>query len=178
MAMKKTWLMMITVTVAMGASAARERPGSTTDECAVWQREADFARTVDTHYMAAFASFIDPSAVFNAGSTAPIRGRKAILEHWAGIVSGAPVKLLWRPHTVTIPVGGNVAFSTGPYTMINTKADATNRYLVGEFTTIWVRKDRNAQWLVSFDSGTDPRSVASEEEALGHLDEAPKTCSR
>jgi ketosteroid isomerase-like protein len=128
--------------------------------------------------MAAFASFIDPAAVFNAGTAAPLRGRQAILEHWARIVSGAPVKLLWRPQTVTIPVGGNIAFSTGPYTMINTKADVTNPYLVGEFVTIWARRDRNAQWLVSFDSGTGPRPVASEKEALGHLDEAPETCSR
>ena len=176
--MKKTWLMMIAVAVAMSASVANERPVATDDECAVWQRESDFAHSVDRHDMAAFASFIDPTAVFNAGSAAPLRGRQAILEHWAGIVSGAPVKVLWRPQTVAIPVGGNIALSTGPYTMINTKADAIKPYLVGEFITIWVRKDRNDQWLVSLDSGTHPRSVASEAEALGHLDEAPKTCSR
>jgi ketosteroid isomerase-like protein len=173
----KLWLMMsVTLVVKMSASVAAEQRGLTTEECTVWQRESDFARSVDNHDMSAFASFIDLGAVFNAGSTAPLRGRNAIVEHWRGIVSGAPVKLVWRPHIVTISGGGNTAFSTGPYVMINKKPDAQNPYLVGDFITIWSRKNRNAQWLVTFDSGTDPKPAPSEAEALAHLDGAPKTC--
>jgi ketosteroid isomerase-like protein len=148
----------------------------TQEECAVWQRESDFARSVDDHDMTAFASFIDPGAVFNAGSFAPLRGRKAIVERWSRIVSGTPVKLIWRPHIVTISGGGNTALSTGPYVMINKKPDAQDRYLVGNFITIWVRKNRNAQWRVTLDSATEPKTAPSEAEALRHLDEAPETC--
>ena len=173
----KLWLLMsTTLVVGVGASLAEERRGMTAEECAVWQRESDFARSVDSHDMSAFASFIDPGAVFNAGSTAPLRGRKAIVEHWGTIVSGAPVKLVWRPHIVTISGGGNTAFSTGPYVLINNNPDAKNPYLMGDFTTIWTRKTRNAPWLVTFDSGTDPKPAGSEAEAVGHLDEALKTC--
>jgi hypothetical protein len=77
---------------------------------------------------------------------------------------------------VTISEGGNIAFSTGPYMMINKKPDEQNRYLIGDFITIWTRESRNAQWLATFDSGTKPNPATSEAEALRHLDEAPKTC--
>jgi ketosteroid isomerase-like protein len=137
----KFWLIMsVTVVVEMSAAVAAEHRGMTKEECTVWQRESDFARSFDDHDMSAFASFIDPGAVFNAGSTAPLRERKAIVEHWGRIVSGAPVKLVWRPHVVTISGSGNIAFSTGPYVMINKKPDAQNPYLVGDFITIWARK--------------------------------------
>jgi len=174
----KLWLIIsVMAVVEMSAAVAAEHGGMTNEECTVWQRESDFARSVDNHDMSAFASFIDPGAVFNAGSTAPFRGRQAIVEHWGRIVSGAPVRLVWRPHIVTISGSGNIAFSTGPYVMINKKPDAQNPYLVGDFITIWARKNRNTQWLVTFDSGTDPKPAPSEAEALRHLDEAPKTCS-
>jgi ketosteroid isomerase-like protein len=169
-------LMSMTIIAGLGASLAEAHRGMTADECSVWQRESDFARSVDQHDMAAFASFIDPDAVFNAGSPAPLRGRKAIIERWAGIVSGAPVKLIWRAHIVTVSANGNIAFSTGPYVMLNSKPDAQNPYLIGDFITIWTRKNRSAEWLVTFDSGTDPKTAPSEAEALRHLDEASRIC--
>ena len=174
--MKFRLMMSISLVAAVSPSVAVEHRGLTEVECAVWRRESDFARSVDAHDMTAFASFINPGAVFNAGSSTPLRGREAIVEHWAGIVSGAPVRLVWRPHFVTISEGGNIAFSTGPYVMINKKPDEQNRYLTGDFITIWTRESRNAQWLVTFDSGTKPNPAPSEAEALRHLDEAPKTC--
>jgi len=174
--MKLCLMLSVILVVKMSAAVAAEQRGLTKEECAVWQRESDFARSFDAHDMSAFAAFIDPGAVFNAGTTAPLRGREAIVEHWSRIVAGVPVKLAWRPHIVTISGSGNIAFSTGPYVMINKKPDAQNPYLVGDFITIWSRKNRNTQWLVTFDSGTDPKPAASEAEALAHLDEAPETC--
>jgi len=166
----------VTLAAATGAAAAEEQGGLTQQECSVWRLESDFAKSVDRHDLTAFASFIDPAAVFSAGTSAPLRGRKAILDGWSTLVAGTPVKLVWRPKIVTTADGENVAYSTGPFVLINTKSDAQHPYLMGNFITIWARKNRHAPWLVVFDSGTEPKPASSEAEALGHLDQAPATC--
>jgi ketosteroid isomerase-like protein len=160
----------------MSASAIGNSPGMTPEECKVWQRESDFARSVEQHDLISFASFISPDAVFNAGAPTPLRGRRAIVEHWTRIVSGAPARLSWRPNRVILAGNGNLAYSSGPYALITAGPDAKTSYLVGDFATIWARTSAHAEWFVVFDSGTDPKSASSEAEALAHLAHAQASC--
>ena len=139
-------------------------------ECVVWRRELSFARSVEAHDAAAFASHLHPGAVFNAGSRRPLRGSDTVAQAWAGIVEGKEFVLRWRPGVVRIGGDPNIALSRGPSFSDTPGADAKDRYRVGFFQSIWVRDAASGEWRVLFD-GPDgvPRPVASADEGRAFL---------
>ncbi len=134
---------------------ADKRLPATADECAVWQRELAFARSVEAHDAGAFASFLHPGAVFNAGTADADRGRDAILKSWVEIVEGRTIALRWRPGVAVIGGEPSIAVSRGTF-ILQRMDNGAAVFRVGMFQTVWVkdRKDgdgKDGVWRVLFD---------------------------
>ena len=140
-------------------------PRLTADECAVWQREQSFARSVADHDAAAFVQHLAESAAFGASTPEPIRGREAIAKRWTGLVEGKHVLLRWYPTRVTMAPGvDDVAWSSGPSLVEVLDPKASDRYLIGAYHSVW-HKDADGIWRVLFDDGVEPRRATAEEAA-------------
>lgn len=82
---RRSFVLLLAWAVAPAHAAA---PGTMRQaECAVWQRETSFARSVADHDAAAFAEHLHPDAAFGVSGT-PTRGREAITREWAGLIEG------------------------------------------------------------------------------------------
>lgn len=135
----------------------------TADECAVWQREQSFARSVAEHDAVAFATHVAENAAFGAGTLQPDRGRDAIVKRWAGLIEGKQVALRWYPTRVTMAPGvDDVAWSSGPSLIEVLDPKAKHRYLIGAFHSVW-HKDADGAWRVLFDEGVEQRPATAEE---------------
>lgn len=154
-----------------------QAPKPDPEECAVWQRELAFAQSFEKHDAKAFATYLHPDAVFNAGTAAPIRGHDAVLTAWASLIQGTALRLRWRPDVVNLGAGGNIAISRGPYTIEDLSPNTKVKYRIGTFVTIWM-KQLTGEWLVVFDGGGPPASPAPDLEAAErHLSQVSTTCS-
>ena len=163
------WLLLLTM-----VACAQTPPPPDPDECAVWRRELSFAMSVENHDANAFASHLDPGAVFGAGTESPIRGRDAVLKAWAGLIAGGDTRLRWRPRYVSIGADRNIAFSQGPFVLEDKRPDGTPRFRVGTFSSVWIR--RAGKWVVLFDGGATPAEVKDAQAAEAHLVSAPAAC--
>lgn len=146
-------------------AATAAPPSLTVEECAVWQRELNFAQTVAVHDAAAFAQHVGENAAFGASTPQPTRGRVAIVERWTGLIEGKRVALRWYPTRVTMAPGvPDTAWSSGPSLLEVLDPKAKDRYLLGAFHSVW-RKDADGVWRVLFDDGVEPRAVGADEVA-------------
>jgi len=140
-------------------------PPLTAEECAVWQRELSFARSVAAHDAAAFAGHVGESAAFGASTPQPTRGREAIVKRWTGLIEGKHVALRWYPTRVTVAPGvADTAWSSGPSLIEVLDSKATDRYLLGAFHSVW-HKDADGVWRVLFDDGVEQHPVGAAEVA-------------
>jgi ketosteroid isomerase-like protein len=140
--------------LALAAATPPPAPFSA-DECAVFERELSFARSVADHDASAFAAHVAPDAAFAAGSPRPQRGRDAILRAWAPIVRGDGIRLAWYPVRTTVV--GDIAWSTGPALSEETR-DGTTVARLSTFQSLW-RRDAQGTWQVVFDGGTPGRDA-------------------
>lgn len=153
-------------------AASGALPQLTADECAVWQRELSFARSVAERDAAGFASHLGENAAFGASTREPIRGREAIARQWAGIVEGKRTVLRWYPTRVTISPGApDTAWSSGPSLFEVLDPKAKDRFHIGAFHSVWHR-DADGVWRVLFDDGVQPRPATAEEVAAFHAGRA------
>jgi hypothetical protein len=137
-----------------------KRLAASADECAVWQRERSFARSVEAHDLPAFESHLHPGTIFDAGAPEADRGRGTVTRGWAGIVEGKGLVLRWRPGIVNIGGDPAVALSRGPWIM-QAARDGVPTFSVGFYQTVWVRDAKDATWRVLFDAGAStPLNVA------------------
>nr|WP_298131220.1 nuclear transport factor 2 family protein [uncultured Pseudoxanthomonas sp.] len=136
------------------AGSLQAAPAQTTHqaECAVWQRELSFARSVADHDAAAFAEHLHPQAVFGV-SGKPTRGREAITREWAGLIAGTALVLRWYPAIVTLGGDGRTAYSSGPALYEDPKTGAAR---LGRYGSVWQRGD-DGIWRVLFDDGITPQ---------------------
>ncbi|MFC5594570.1 YybH family protein [Lysobacter niastensis] len=139
----------------------------TAAECEVWARELSFAQSVADHDAVAFASHIAPEAAFGASLAEPLRGRDEIARSWAPLVEGKRVKLVWYPTRTTIAGDSDVAWSSGPALFENPDPQASQRYRLGAFHSVWRRGD-DGVWRVMFDDGVEPRPATEEQVAAFH----------
>ena len=160
------------------AAPAAEPAGMTAAECDVWERERTFAASVDQHDRKAFAEHLHENAVFAAASAQPQRGRDAVLKAWDGIIEGKDVQLVWRPQFVSLGTDTNVAMSRGPFAITAKNDKGETKRAIGQFVSVWTRKDATSPWYVVLDGGGPPPTPASEEEVKKHLAAAPASCPR
>ncbi len=123
-------------------------------ECAVWQRELGFARSVAGHDPVAFAEHLHADAAFGV-SRAPTRGREAITREWMPLIEGKGLKLSWYPAVVTLGGDGRTAYSSGPALY---EDPATGETRIGRFGSVWQRGD-DGVWRVLFDDGVSPQKA-------------------
>lgn len=140
-------------------------PQLSPDECAVWQRELSFARSVAEHDALAFAGHVGDNAAFGAGTREPTRGRDAIARRWAPLIEGKRMALRWYPTRVTMVPGiPDIAWSSGPSLFEVLDPAAKERFHIGAFHSVW-HKDADGVWRVLFDDGVDPRPATAQEAA-------------
>ncbi|MFC5526073.1 YybH family protein [Rhodanobacter ginsengisoli] len=162
-----------------GAMAAppAAKPRRNGAACAVWQRELAFARSVQRHDAAAFASHVADDAVFDANTATPTHGRDAIREHWAAIIAGKNVQLSWYPQQVVTTADGTLAYSSGAYLLVTQpSADKPASERIGRFATVW-RRGRDRVWRVAFDGGDEARPATAAQVAAfraGRRDACPR----
>lgn len=156
--MKSRFAAAVLAVVALPAFAAdppapppRPAPKMTGAECEVWNRERSFALSVEEHDTAAFKAHLHDGAVFFGGPTGKLVGVEAVAEGWKEIIAGGPQPLHWYPRQATIGGDPDIAHSIGPYWIEDTTPDAKDKYLVGQFISIWRKVD--GQWFVLFDGG-------------------------
>ena len=129
---------------------ADKRLPASADECVVWKRELAFARSVESHDGVAFAAFLHPGTVFNAGTPDADRGRDEVVRSWAEIVDGRTIALRWRPGIVAIGGEPAVAVSRGTFVLQRIDGDAAS-FRVGMFQTVWLRDATDGVWRVLYD---------------------------
>lgn len=107
--------------------------------------ERAFAASMATRDLAAFESFLADEAVFFNGEQA-LRGRAAVLAHWAHYFEDKQAPFSWAPDQVVVLASGDLALSTGPV------RDPQGR-TVARFNSIW-RRETDGRWRVVFDKGS------------------------
>lgn len=157
------------------ASVPPPRLAMSAEECAVWQREASFAASVERHDQDAFAAHLHPGAVFNVGTAEPQRGRDAVLQGWAGIIAGEPVQIRWFPEFAHIAGEPDIASSHGPFVLRRMGPDGEPEYAIGRFQSVW-KKAADGQWYVLFDGGGAAPQRATAEQAEAVMAALPRTC--
>jgi ketosteroid isomerase-like protein len=109
--------------------------------------ERAFASSMAERDFAAFGRYVAEDTVFFSGS-APLRGRKAVLEGWKPFFDGPTAPFSWEPDQVEVLESGELALSTG--LVKNPEGVVTAR-----FNSIWQRQS-DGRWLVVFDKGGPP----------------------
>lgn len=127
-----------------------KRLPASAEECVVWKRELAFARSVEAHDAVAFAAFLHPGTVFNAGTPDADRGRDGVVRNWKEIIDGKTIALRWRPGVVAIGGEPTIAVSRGTFILQRMEGDVPS-FRVGMFQTVWVRDASDAVWRVLFD---------------------------
>jgi len=146
---------------AAGQAPSDSTPGLSPAEYEVWARELGFAQSVADGDAGAFASHLEPGAVFGAKSPQPQRGRDAVVAAWAGLIAGDPIRLQWYPTMVAVGGSGRLAYSSGPALYEKAGAQGPD-FRIGAFQSIWRRGDDGA-WRVVFDDGIRPQPATPEE---------------
>jgi ketosteroid isomerase-like protein len=146
--MRTPFLLALLMAVAGCASQPALRTGPVdTDALAreVAAAETAFARSMADRDFEAFASHIADDAIFQPGPDT-LRGKAAILAAWGKYFEGPDAPFSWRPETVVVLDGGELAQSKGPVFAPDGKP-------ILEFRSTW-RREADGRWKVVFDDGT------------------------
>jgi ketosteroid isomerase-like protein len=163
-------LSLLLLSIPLAVAAQTPRPASeplTADECAVWQRELGFAKSVADHDAAVFGGHLHPQAAFGIGQPPATRGRDAIVQQWTPIIDGKRVRLLWYPDHVVIAGEPDVAVSTGPALFENLEPGPAPKFSTSRFQSVWHRA-ADGTWQVLYDSGTAPKPADAAAVAAFH----------
>lgn len=132
-------------TLLMTFSATADSAGSEALRQQVADTERAFAQTMADRDHAAFTSFLSEEAVF-FDATAPLIGKAAVAEAWAGFFAQPEAPFSWEPETVVVLESGTLAHSSGPV-----RNAAGER--VATFNSVW-RRGPSGEWKVVFDKGS------------------------
>ncbi|WP_233151761.1 DUF4440 domain-containing protein [Pelomonas sp. KK5] len=110
----------------------------------VFAAERAFAASMARRDLKAFGESVSDEAVFFGGK-APLRGRAAVLQGWAGYFEGARAPFSWEPDAVEVLASGSLALSTGLV------RDPDGRP-IARFNSIW-RLEGPGRWRIVFDKG-------------------------
>lgn len=116
--------------------------------------ELEFAAAVMENQPEAFASYLDPEAVF-VGGAGVTRGRAAIVAAWKGFFAEGRPYFTWTPEVVELSADGELGLTRGPWTIRSTGAEGVKVEQSGLFNSVWRRRPDGA-WRVVFDAGCPP----------------------
>lgn len=123
--------------------------------------ETGFSRAAEARDREAFLSYVDADARFVAGRVS--RGREAVGETWASLLSPGGPSIRWRPAVVEVVEDGTIALSRGPYRTRFMDEDGNEVESWGHFNSVW-RRDADGRWQVVFDVGGDAGMTPTDEE--------------
>lgn len=146
-------------------------------ECEIFSRELSFAQSVADHDAAAFAAHLEADAAFSVEAPEPLRGRDTITREWDGIIHGTDVLLSWYPTRTVIAGLPDIASSSGPVLIEDTRSGAKQHYRIGTFHSVWHR-GQDGTWRVMFDGGGQRPVAATEAEAVAFKAGRQATCPR
>jgi ketosteroid isomerase-like protein len=141
---RRSLLLSAAAGTALTACASRAVP--LTQAAAVEQvREAEvsFAATMARRDLAAFSALVAEDAVFINGGK-PLRGKAAIVEHWAQHFSKPEPPFAWSPAIVEVASGATLGYTEGPVT--------AGQAVIARFYSTW-QLQPSGRWFVVFDNG-------------------------
>ncbi|HEY6100075.1 MAG TPA: DUF4440 domain-containing protein [Anaeromyxobacter sp.] len=119
-------------------------------------RAADVAldRAVAAGDGAAFGALLEDCAAF-AGGRQVSRGRDAVLASWKPLLSPDGPRLRWAPVRAEVAESGDLAFTTGRWTLEARGEDGKPVHDAGEYVTVW-RRSGDGPWRVLLDASLEP----------------------
>jgi ketosteroid isomerase-like protein len=119
-------------------------------------RAADVAldRAVAASDAAAFGALVDDDAVFG-GARGLSRGRDAVLAAWKPLLAPGGPKLRWAPRRAGVASSGDLAFTTGRWTLETAGKDGKPVRDEGEYVTVW-RRGPGGRWRALLDASLRP----------------------
>lgn len=151
-------------------------------------RAADVAldRTVARGDAAAFAALLEEDAAF-AGARGLSSGRAAVVEAWTPLLSPGGPRLRWAPARVEVASSGDLAFTTGRWTLDAAGRDGKTTRSEGQYVTVW-RRGKDGSWRALLDGPLTPaatlgeglvrKTIRSATSAAGDLEAAVGTWTR
>ncbi|HEY9144766.1 MAG TPA: nuclear transport factor 2 family protein [Arenimonas sp.] len=140
---------LLAVLMAVAGCASQPATRATVDLDALTREvaaaETAFAQSMADRDIEAFAGFLAEDAIFQPGPDT-LRGKAAILAAWGKYFEGPQAPFSWRPETVVVLDGGQLAQTKGPV------FDPAGKAIL-EFRSTW-RRDPDGRWKVVFDDGT------------------------
>lgn len=141
------------LTLLAAEPAAPPAPDAPATAAALVEREKAFARDVLDHGVRdAFLKWLSSTAVvFRPG---PMNGQKAYTE-----MKGGHAVLAWTPAYAAISRGGDLGWTTGPWTWSSDKGRDPSAW--GEYLTLW-RRQEDGGFMAVLDAGVSHGKPASE----------------
>ncbi len=125
-------------------------------------RAADVAldRAVAAGDAAAFGALLEEDATF-AGGRDISRGRAAVLASWKPLLSPGGPRLRWAPLRAEAAGSGDLAFTTGRWTLEVAGDDGKVTRSEGEYVTVW-RRGADGAWRALLDGALAPAAKLGE----------------
>ena len=108
--------------------------------------ETAFAASMASRDFQAFAGWIADDATFVNGGK-PLRGKAAVLVHWARFFKSPAAPFAWKPEIVEVIESGRLAYSEGPVSLPDGK-------IIARYFSTW-RREGSGEWRVVIDNGYD-----------------------
>jgi len=118
---------------------------------AVKQADADWAKACAAKDIEQFMSFVDPNARFWQGGEG-VR-LAAIREEFRQSFGDKSFSLKWTPVDANVASAGDLAYSTGTFTLDGTDANGQPTHRSGSYLTVW-KKSADGKWKVIEDIGS------------------------
>jgi ketosteroid isomerase-like protein len=114
-----------------------------------------FAAATEKGRLEGFSSFLAEDTATLRPDLPVIRGRKAVAERWAALLSNPAMSIRWQPLDATISSSGDLGYTIGAYEIVRSGENA-GVVATGKYVTIW-KKQADGSWKVIFDSVPDTR---------------------
>ena len=114
----------------------------------VFAAERAFAQTMADRDLQAFAARVSDEAIFFSDGSAPLRGKRQVVDAWTRLFAGKQAPFSWAPDQVEVLDSGSLALSTG---LVRDPAGK----VIARFNSIW-RLEAPDTWRVIFDKGSPP----------------------
>lgn len=130
------------------ATASSSTPADTVEAA-----DLAMSRAVEARDPAAFATFLDPDAIF-ASARGLSGGSDIVVAAWKPYFTAGGPTLEWRPERSIVASSGDLAVTTGRFTW-NGTVDGKPARAEGEYVTVWHRGEDD-RWRVLFDAPLEP----------------------
>jgi len=141
--MRAVKLVVLVVACASLSARAADGTGSAHSLAAA---ERGFSNAMVERNFEAFSSHIAADAVFINGGK-PLRGKKAILEHWKRFFEAKEAPFQWEPEIAEVSEPEALGYTEGPVSLMSGTP-------IARFNSTW-RRDKHGKWEVIFDNGHD-----------------------